>query len=67
MSVLRILTTTLSAARAAFGAAMIAAAVITVLSPAVKFVVEVGERALDGPTVRSERECAPSTPPADAR
>lgn len=47
---------------------MIAAAVITILSPVVKLVVEVGERALDAPTVaQKERECAPSQPPADSR
>jgi hypothetical protein len=41
---------------------VIAAAVITVLSPAVKLVVEVGERALGTPTAREERECQPVTP-----
>jgi hypothetical protein len=39
--------------------------VITILSPVVKLVVEVGERALDAPTVQRERECRPAPPPAD--
>jgi hypothetical protein len=41
--------------------------VITILSPAVKLVVEVAEGALDAPTVRKERECAPSSPPVNTR
>ena len=45
---------------------MIAAAVITILSPAVKLVVEMGERALGVPTAQKERECRPP-PPADTR
>lgn len=45
---------------------MIAAAVITVLSPAVKFVVEVGEDALGTPTAQ-ERECTPVLPRPEGR
>jgi len=43
---------------------VIAAAVITVLSPAVKLAVEVGESALGTPAAREERECQPVRPPA---
>jgi hypothetical protein len=46
---------------------VVAAAVITVLSPAVKFVVEVGERALDSPTAQQQRECTPVVPPVEDR
>lgn len=43
---------------------LILSAVITIFSPAVKFLVELGGAALP-PAVGEERECTPAAPPAD--
>jgi len=44
--------------------ALVLSAVITILSPVVKLMAEVGERALDAPTAQ-ERRCTPGVRPAE--